>query len=293
FLNPLRDGAVLPILSLNGYKIDNPTLLARIGRDELESLLCGYGWEPYFVEGSEPESMHQTMAATVDRCIEDIRGAWRRARSSGRAERPRWPMIVLRTPKGWTAPTEVDGRRIEGYWRAHQVPLTAVRSNPAQLRLLEEWLRSYDPDSLFDGDGAPVPAVRGFAPTGNRRMSANPHANGGLLKKPLRMPDFRSYAIDVQAPGQLRAETTRPVGALLRDVMRLNPTTFRVFGPDENTSNRLTAIYEATKKLWMAARLPEDADGGELAPDGRVVEMLSEHTLEGMLEGYLLTGRHG
>ena len=293
FLNPIRDGAILPVLSLNGYKIDNPTLLARIPEDELTSLLRGYGWAPLLVEGSEPDSMHQAMAATLDRCVDVIRGAQAEARRTGIPDRPRWPMIVLRTPKGWTAPPELDGHRLEGSWRAHQVPIPRVREDPARLALLEEWLRSYRPDELFDASGAPVPAIREVAPRGRRRMGANPHANGGVIKKALRLPDFRSYAVAVDAPGGTRAETTRPLGAFLRDVLRANPDRFRLFSPDENTSNRLDAAYEVTPKLWLEATLPEDQDGGHLGPDGRVVEMLSEHTLEGMLEGYLLTGRHG
>ncbi|MCU0254602.1 MAG: phosphoketolase family protein [Acidobacteria bacterium] len=298
FLNPARDGAVLPVLNLNGYKINNPTLLARITHDELESLLRGCGWRPYFVEGSEPASMHQAMAATLDHVIAEIRAAQAAARAPGAggaaaAERPRWPMIVLRTPKGWSAPAEWDGHRIEGSWRAHQVPLTDVRKHPERLALLERWMRSYRPEELFDADGAPVAAIREAAPAGARRMGSNPHANGGLLKRALRLPEFRDYAVAVPAPGQVRAENTRPLGAMLRDVMKDNPRNFRVFGPDENTSNKLDAIYEVSRKLWLAQHFPEDADGAQLARDGRVIEMLSEHTMEGMLEGYLLTGRHG
>jgi xylulose-5-phosphate/fructose-6-phosphate phosphoketolase len=293
FLSPIRDGAVLPILNLNGYKINNPTLLARISHQELEDLFRGYGWTPYFVEGGDPDSMHQAMAATLDKCVADIRAAQKEARNGGKLQRPRWPMIVLRSPKGWTAPAEVDGHKIEGFWRAHQVPIGDVKSNPAHLKLLQDWMRSYKPEELFDAQGAPVVELRRLAPGGQRRMGANPHANGGLLKKGLRMPDFHDYAIGVDKPGAVHAENTRPLGAFLRDIMRLNPHSFRVFGPDENTSNKLNAIYEVSKKLWLAEYFPEDADGGELAPDGRVVEMLSEHTMEGMLEGYLLTGRHG
>ncbi|HEX7489076.1 MAG TPA: acetate/propionate family kinase, partial [Anaeromyxobacteraceae bacterium] len=283
FLNPIRDGAVLPVLSLNGYKINNPTLLARIHSDELMSLLRGYGWTPFLVAGSDPDSMHQAMAATLDRCVETIRGAQAEARRTGLADRPRWPMIVLRAPKGWTAPRELDGHQLEGSWRAHQVPIPGVKEDPARLALLEQWLKSYRPEELFDAAGAPVAAIRDAAPKGRRRMGANPHANGGLLKRPLRLPDFRTYAVAVDAPGASAVEATRPLGAFLRDVMRENPTAFRVFSPDENTSNRLDAVYEASKKLWLEERFPEDADGGQLAPDGRVVEMLSEHTLEGML----------
>jgi xylulose-5-phosphate/fructose-6-phosphate phosphoketolase len=293
FLNPIRDGAVLPILSLNGYKIDNPTLLARIGHDELASLMRGYGWEPCFVEGSDPATMHQAMAATLDHCVAAIRAIRTAARASGRAERARWPMIVLRTPKGWTAPAAVGGKRIEGFWRAHQVPIPDARRDPERLADLEAWLRSYHPEELFDARGAPVAALRAFAPAGERRMSASPHANGGRLRRGLELPAFRDYAVECREPARVRADNTRPLGAFLRDVIRANPAGFRLFGPDETTSNRLSAVYEASRKLWLAAALPEDEEGTQLAPDGRVVEMLSEHTLEGMLEGYLLTGRHG
>ncbi len=293
FLNPIRDGAILPVLSLNGYKIDNPTLLSRIPSEELTSLLRGYGWTPLLVEGSDPASMHQAMAATVERCVEAIRGAQAEARRTGIASRPRWPMIVLRAPKGWTAPPELEGHALEGSWRAHQVPIPGVKTQPARLALLERWLRSYRPEELFDGAGAPVAAIREAAPRGPRRMGLNPRANGGLLKKALRLPDVRRYAVAVDAPGAAQVENTRPLAAFLRDVMQANPGTFRVFGPDETTSNKLEAIYEASPKLWLDETFPQDADGGRLAADGRVVEMLSEHTLEGMLEGYLLTGRHG
>jgi xylulose-5-phosphate/fructose-6-phosphate phosphoketolase len=293
FLNPIRDGAVLPILNLNGYKINNPTLLARISHQELEDLFKGYGYTPYFVEGSDPESMHQAMAATLDSCAQRIRSIQREARDSGIATRPRWPMIVLRTPKGWTSPAKVDGHNLEGFWRAHQVPIADVRKNPAHLKLLEAWLRSYKPEELFDTNGTLVSEIRDLAPAGTRRMGANPHANGGLLKKNLRLPNFRDYGVKFDKPGQTEADNTRPLGVFLRDVMKLNPNSFRVFGPDETTSNGLDALYEATKKFWIAEYFPEDSDGGELANDGRVIEMLSEHTLEGMLEGYLLTGRHG
>jgi xylulose-5-phosphate/fructose-6-phosphate phosphoketolase len=293
FLNPIRDGAVLPILHLNGYKINNPTLLARISHEELESLFRGYGWTPYFVEGSEPESMHQAMAATLEQCVSEIRKSQQDARSSGVASRPRWPMIVLRTPKGWGAPEEVGSHRLEGFWRAHQVPLADVKKNPENLKVLENWMRAQKPEELFDADGKLIRELKELAPTGPRRMSANPHANGGLIRKPLRLPDFRGYHLKVVKPGQIEAENTRPLGAFLRDVMKANMDRFRVFGPDENTSNKLQDIYEVSKKFWIAAYFPEDADGGELATDGRVIEMLSEHTVEGMLEGYLLTGRHG
>jgi xylulose-5-phosphate/fructose-6-phosphate phosphoketolase len=293
FLNPIRDGAVLPILNLNGYKINNPTLLARISHEELEDLFKGYGYTPCFVEGSDPESMHQAMAATLDDCVKCIRSIQAEARDSGVATRPRWPMIVLRTPKGWTSPPEVGGHKLEASWRAHQVPLAGVRKNPAHLKMLEDWLHSYKPEELFDANGTLVPELRELAPTGNRRMGANPHANGGLLKKSLRLPDFQDYGVTFDKPGHTEAENTRPLGVFLRDVMKLNTNSFRVFGPDETTSNRLDALYEVTKKFWIAEYFPEDSDGGELANDGRVMEMLSEHTMEGMLEGYLLTGRHG
>jgi len=293
FLSPIRDGAVLPILHLNGYKINNPTLLSRISHEELENLFKGYGWTPYFVEGTDPKLMHQQMAATLEDCVLEIRRIQQEARASGKPARARWPMIVLRSPKGWTGPKEVDGHKVEGFWRAHQVPLAGMHENPAHLKQLEGWMRSYKSEDLFDESGRLIPELRELAPKGIRRMSANPHANGGLLRKALRLPDFRGYAIQVEKPGQATAENTRPLGRFLRDVMRQNPKNFRVFGPDENTSNKLDAIYEASKKLWLADYLPEDADGGELSTDGRVLEMLSEHTLEGWHEGYLLTGRHG
>ena len=293
FLNPIRDGAVLPILHLNGYKINNPTLLSRISHQELESLFTGYGWTPHFVEGHDPVLMHQKMAATLEDCVLEIRRIQQEARTSGKAARQRWPMIVLRSPKGWTGPKEVDGHKVEGFWRAHQVPLSGLHDNPAHLKQLEDWLHSYKPQELFDKNGRLIPELKALAPKGTRRMGANPHANGGLLRKALRMPDFRDYAIKLEKPGQVTAENTRPLGRFLRDIMRRNAANFRVFGPDENSSNRLDAIYEVSKKLWLADTLPEDADGGELSPDGRVLEMLSEHTLEGWLEGYLLSGRHG
>jgi xylulose-5-phosphate/fructose-6-phosphate phosphoketolase len=293
FLNPIRDGAVLPILNLNGYKINNPTLLARISHEELEDLFKGYGYSPCFVEGSESTSMHQSFAATVDHCIQTIKSFQREARDKKSATRPRWPMIVLRTPKGWTAPAEVDGHKLEGLWRSHQVPLAGVKKNPGHLKMLEDWMRSYKPEELFDGNGGLVNELRELAPTGARRMGANAHANGGLLKRALRLPDFRNYALEFDKPGQIEAENTRPLGLFLRDTMKLNMDTFRVFGPDENTSNKLDAVYEASKKFWIEEYFPEDSDGGELATDGRVMEMLSEHTLEGMLEGYVLSGRHG
>jgi len=293
FLSPVRDGAVLPILHLNGYKINNPTVLARISHEELESLLRGYGWTPYFVEGSGHESMHQAMAATTEFCVTEIRRIQREARASGVAERPRWPMIVLRSPKGWTAPGIVDGHKLEGFWRAHQVPIMNIKKNPEHLQLLESWMRGYKPEELFDQNGKLRAELKEIAPTGTRRMGSNPHANGGRLKRALRLPDFRQYALKLEKPGVVQAENTRPLGAFLRDVMKLNMTNFRVFGPDETASNKLDDIYEVSKKFWIEEYFPEDADGGELAPDGRVIEMLSEHTIEGMLEGYLLTGRHG
>jgi len=288
FLNPKRDGAVLPILNLNGYKINNPTLLARITHQELEDLFKGYGYTPLFVEGSDAASMHQAMAATLDHCVKTIRSFREEA-----TERPRWPMIVLRSPKGWTAPSEVDGHKVEGLWRSHQVPLSGVKKNPAHLKLLEEWMRSYKPEELFDTNGVLISELRELTPTGKRRMGSNPHANGGELKKNLRLPDFRTYAAKFDKPAQVELENTKTLGKFLRDVMKLNMDKFRVFSPDENTSNKLDAIYEASKKFWIEEYFPEDSDGGELSPDGRVIEMLSEHTLEGMLEGYLLTGRHG
>jgi xylulose-5-phosphate/fructose-6-phosphate phosphoketolase len=293
FLNPIRDGAVLPVLHLNGYKINNPTLLSRISHEELDHLFRGYGWTPHFVEGHDPALMHQQMAATLEDCVLEIRRIQQEARRSGQASRARWPMIVLRSPKGWTGPKTVDGHQVEGYWRSHQVPLSGMHNNAAHMKQLEEWMRSYRPDELFDATGRLIPELKALAPRGARRMSANPHANGGTLRKPLRMPDFRRYAVKVDKPGQVAAENTRPLGQFLRDIMRENMKSFRVFGPDENTSNRLDAIYEVSKKLWLADYLPEDADGGQLSTDGRVLEMLSEHTLEGWLEGYLLTGRHG
>ncbi|HEY9888559.1 MAG TPA: phosphoketolase family protein, partial [Candidatus Obscuribacterales bacterium] len=293
FINPIRDGAVLPVLNLNGYKIANPTILARISHEELEALLRGYGYTPYFVEGSDPAEMHQVMAATLERCIHDIRSIQQECRHSGHAERPRWPMIVLRTPKGWTGPQEVDGHKVEGFWRSHQVPMGGMHSNPEHLRRLEEWMRSYRPEELFDANGTLVPELQELAPVGPRRMSANPHANGGLLRRALKLPDFRQYAIAIPQPGTVEFENTKVLGYFLRDIMRDNPHNFRLMGPDETASNRLDAVYEVTKKTWMADFYPEDLDGSQLARDGRVMEMLSEHTLQGWLEGYLLTGRHG
>ena len=293
FLNPARDGAVLPILHLNGYKIDNPTLLARASHEEVENLFRGFGWTPYFVEGSDVDTMHQAMAATVEHCVLEIRAHQNAARQHGDIKRPRWPMIVLRSPKGWTAPREVEGHFLEGFSRAHQVPLPNVKKDPEQLRILDQWMRDEKPQELFAEDGQLAPVFRELAPAGMRRMSANPHANGGSLKKDLRIPDFRNFAQDVDRPGRTQAENTRPLGALLAQIMKLNMSNFRVFGPDETSSNKLDDLYSVTKKFWIEERFPEDRDGLNLAVDGRVMEMLSEHTLEGMLEGYILTGRHG
>jgi xylulose-5-phosphate/fructose-6-phosphate phosphoketolase len=293
FINPVRDGAVLPILNLNGYKIANPSVLARVSHEELEALLTGYGYTPHFVEGDDPALMHQKMAATLERAVAEIRSQQKNARESNKPFRPRWPMIVLRSPKGWTGPKEIKGHKVEGSWRAHQVPFAEVRDNPENLKLLEDWMRSYKPEELFDESGRLMPELKALAPKGNRRMSANPHANGGLLRKDLKLPDFHDYAVEVATRGSVMYENTKPLGDYLRDVMKNNMASFRVFGPDETASNRLQAIYQASKKTWMAEMLPEDADGGELAPDGRVMEILSEHTLLGWLEGYLLTGRHG
>jgi xylulose-5-phosphate/fructose-6-phosphate phosphoketolase len=293
FLNPITDGAVLPVLHLNGYKINNPTVLARISHAELESLFVGYGYTPYFVEGSDPASMHQAMAATLEHCVVEIRKIQEEARRTGKASRPRWPMIILRSPKGWTAPREVDGHYLEGFWRAHQIPLADVATNPGHLKLLETWLRSYKPENLFDEEGRLMPELKALAPKGPRRMSANPNANGGLIRRPLEMPDFRNFAIEIKKPAVTLAGNVPTLGVFLREVMRLNMKNFRVFGPDETESNQLQAIYEVGKKVWLGEYFPEDADGGEMAPNGRVMEMLSEHTVEGWLEGYILTGRHG
>src|SRR4051794_6064542 len=290
FVDPARDGAVLPILHLNGYKIANPTVLARIPDEELDALLRGYGHTPYVVSGDDPETMHQTFAATLDRCLDEIRDLQERARDGRLEGRPSWPMIVLRSPKGWTGPKEVDGARVEGYWHSHQVPFADARGNDGHRQILEEWMRSYRPEELFDATGAPVPAILGQRPEGERRMSANPHANGGLLLKDLRLPDFRAYAVPVADPGTGAVEATRVLGTFLRDVMARNGDRFQVFSPDENNSNRFQDILEVTDRTWNAETLPYD---DHLAPDGRVMEILSEHTCQGWLEGYLLTGRHG
>ncbi|MGY1631157.1 phosphoketolase [Geodermatophilus sp. SYSU D01186] len=290
FLDPARDGVVLPILHLNGYKIANPTVLARIEPEELEALFRGYGYTPHLVEGSDPARMHQGFAAALDECLDQIAAIQRRARGDGDLTRPRWPMIVLRSPKGWTGPADVDGHRVEGTWRAHQVPFANAREDDGHREVLEAWMRSYRPEELFDETGAPVAAVRDLHPHGQRRMSANPHANGGALLQPLRMPDFRDCAVPVPEPGTGAVEATRVLGTFLREVVRRNPTTFRVFAPDENNSNRLGAVLEVTDRAWMARREPDD---DHLAPDGRVMEVLSEHLCQGWLEGYLLTGRHG
>jgi xylulose-5-phosphate/fructose-6-phosphate phosphoketolase len=293
FLNPITDGAVLPVLHLNGYKINNPTVLARISHEELAALFVGYGYTPYFVEGSDHDSMHQAMAATLEHCVLEIKKFQEEARRTGQAFRPRWPVIILRTPKGWTAPREVDGHYLEGFWRAHQIPITDVSTNPDHLKLLETWLRGYKPEEHFDQQGRLIPELKALAPKGNRRMSANPVANGGLLRQPLDMPDFRKFGVDVKGPGRTLAGNVPTLGSFLREVMRQNMQNFRVFGPDETQSNKLDSIYEVAKKVWLGEYFPEDADGGELALNGRVMEMLSEHTVEGWLEGYLLSGRHG
>ncbi len=292
FLNPVHDGAVLPILHLNGYKIANPTILGRISHSQLESLFIGYGYKPYFVEGSDPYPMHQSMAQTLESALADIRAIQTQARTKGITDLPAWPMIVLRTPKGWTGPKQVDGHKVEDFWRAHQVPFD-VHENPAHLALLEEWMKGYKPEELFDKRGQLVPELRGLAPAGNRRMSANPITNGGVVRENLRLEDFRSYKVNVTKPAAIRVGNTRPLGDFLRDTIKLNATNFRFFCPDETASNKLDSVYEASPKAWMAEIKPEDADGTHLSHDGRVMEILSEHTLEGWLEGYLLTGRHG
>lgn len=293
FLNPITDGAVLPVLHLNGYKINNPTILARVSHDELKALFIGYGWTPYFVEGSDPESMHQAFAATLEKAVLEIREYQKKARESGVAFRPRWPMIVLRSPKGWTGPRTVDGRYLEGYWRSHQVPIPDVASNPDNLKILEDWLKSYTPEKYFGTDGKLIPELKALAPEGNKRLSAAPVANGGLIKKPLQLNDFRSYALDVKKGGITEGPSMANMAKFLRDVIEKNPTNFRLFGPDETESNKLGEVYKASKKVWLGEYFEEDADGGNLAFEGRVMEMLSEHTVEGWLEGYILSGRHG
>ena len=292
FLNPAHDGAVLPILHLNGYKIASPTVLGRVSREELDQLFRGYGYEPHFVEGEEPAQVHQAMAATLDRVIDRIRSIQSDARSSEGSKRPMWPMIVLRTPKGWTGPKAVDGLQTEGSWRSHQVPLANLAGNPEHLKILEQWLKSYRPEELFDASGKLISELAELAPKGERRMGANPHANGGALLRDLKMPDFRDYAVDVPSPGAVTAEATRVTGAFLRDVMKLNmgERNFRVFGPDETESNRLGSLFEVTDRVFTGELRSSDT---QISPDGRVMEVLSEHLCQGWLEGYLLTGRHG
>jgi len=291
FLNPVRDGAVLPILHLNGYKIANPTVLARIPPEELDELFRGYGYEPYWVEGSEPEPVHQQLAATLDQVIAEIKQIQNDARTNGFTKRPRWPMLILKTPKGWTGPKEVDGQKTEDYWRSHQVPMGDM-AHAGHVKILEDWLKSYKPAELFDESGKLVPALADLPPKGRRRMSANPHANGGELLKDLKLPDFRDYAVDVPTPGATTAEATREMGKFLRDVMQRNADAknFRLYSPDENNSNRWQDVLQVTNRAWVAETFPYD---DHLAPDGRVMEMLSEHQCQGWLEGYLLTGRHG
>ena len=293
FLDPRRDGVVLPILHLNGYKINNPTVLARISHQELEDLFQGYGYTPYFVEGDDYELMHQSMAGVLDRCIKEIHELQARIRTQGDTNRPLYPLIVLRSPKGWTGPKEMDGHQLEGSWRSHQVPLKEVKRRPEQLQMLVDWLQSYQPEELFDEQGKLRAEFRSVAPQGNKRMGSNPQANGGLVRKTLQLPDFQQYAVEISTPGVMEVSNTYPLGVFLRDIIKANPHNFRLFGPDETASNQLQAVYETTKKVWWGTYLPEDADGAELSLDGRVMEILSEHTLEGWLEGYLLTGRHG
>ncbi|MDD5580888.1 MAG: phosphoketolase family protein [Methylobacter sp.] len=292
FLNPARDGVVLPILHLNGYKIANPTFLGRMDEDELVKLFEGYGYRPYLVEGSDPEIVHPRMASILEQCLDEIKAIQHKARSEEIIKRPQWPMIIMRTPKGWTGPKSVDGKKTEGFWRSHQVPLENLAENPEHIVLLEQWMKSYRPEELFDEQGAPLPELLELAPKGHQRMSDNPHANGGLLLRDLRLPDFRNYAVNVPAPGAVEAEATRVMGSFLRDVMKNNmdQQNFRIFGPDETASNRWSDIFEVTSRVWMEKILPEDTN---LAQDGRVMEILSEHTCQGWLEGYLLTGRHG
>ncbi len=290
FLNPARDGAVLPILHLNGYKINNPTLLARISKQELQELFRGYGYKPYFVEGSDPKKLHPLMAETLDKIITEIHRIQTEARSKKAINRPPWPMIVFRTPKGWTGPHIVDGKQVEDTWRSHQVPFSELAEKKSHIRLLEKWMKSYKPRELFDAQGQFKPELAALAPKGARRMGANPHANGGVLLKDLKMPDFKAYAVKVTKPGKVTAEATRVMGIFVRDIMKHNPSNFRLFGPDETASNRLGAAFDVTDKTWVADQLPTDE---HLGPDGRVMEILSEHTCQGWLEGYLLTGRHG
>jgi xylulose-5-phosphate/fructose-6-phosphate phosphoketolase len=293
FLNPIIDGAVLPVLHLNGYKINNPSVLSRISHDELECLFKGYGWTPFFVEGSDMESMHQAMASTLEECVTLIKTYQDKARKSGKPFRPRWPMIILRSPKGWTGPRKIDDHYLEGFWRSHQVPITDALTNPAHLKALEDWMRSYKPEELFTAEGALQPELQELAPTGLSRMSANPVANGGVLRRKLNLPDYRTFGYDLKKPGAEEAPSMNLFSLFLCEVVRLNQEHFRVFGPDETESNMLGAIYEAGKKVWMADHFEEDNDGGNLAYAGRVMEILSEHTVEGWLEGYLLSGRHG
>ncbi|OGQ57850.1 MAG: phosphoketolase [Deltaproteobacteria bacterium RIFCSPLOWO2_02_FULL_53_8] len=292
FLNPIRDGAVIPILHLNGYKIANPTLLARISHEELESLFVGYGYKPYFVEGDDPAVMHQLMAQTLESVTAEIKGIQQKARTTGVAARPQWPMIIMKTPKGWTGPKVVDGKKSEGFWRSHQVPFSNMAQKTGHLSVLEEWLKSYRPEELFDKSGTLIPELFELAPKGEARMGANPHANGGMLLKDLRMPDFRNYGVSIPEPGRVTSESTKIMGAFLRDIMKsnLDRQNFRVFGPDETASNRLDPLFDVTDRAWLGQTLPEDE---HLSADGRVMEILSEHTCQGWLEGYLLTGRHG
>lgn len=292
FLNPIRDGAVLPVLHLNGYKINNPTVLARISKEELIALMKGYGYTPYFVEGNDLETMHQAMAGTLEHCVNEIRRFQKQARDSGKVFRPRWPMIVLRSPKGWTAPRKIEGHYLEGFWRAHQVPLPKVLDDPEQLQVLEKWMRSYEPENLFK-DGKLIPELRELAPANGKRMSENPITNGGLLKKPLNIPKFDDFAMEIEKPGVTQGSGMQNFAKFLRQIVADNMTNFRVMGPDETESNKLSEIYKAGKKVWVNGYLPEDEDGGNLDPSGRVMEMLSEHTVEGWLEGYILSGRHG
>lgn len=293
FLNPITDGAVLPVLHLNGYKINNPTILSRISEEELVALMKGYGWTPYFVEGSDLDTMHQAMAGTLEHCVNEIRKFQKQARDSGKVFRPRWPMIVLRSPKGWTAPRQVEGHYLEGFWRAHQIPLPKVHNDPEQMKMLEQWMRAYQPEKLFTKEGKLVPELKELAPPKGRRMGENPITNGGLIRKPLKLQNFKDYAIKVDKAAVTNAPSMGNFANFLRDIVRDNPKSFRVMGPDETESNKLSEIYKAGKKIWVNGYLPEDEDGGNLDPNGRVMEMLSEHTVEGWLEGYILSGRHG